>query len=845
MGTESDEDELVNFKKEIIVESAEESETGTVSEGSGETKVKRGLEFEEPYPGFCRITSEHCGVIYLENTGSYLKASVICLKKANCRCNLGGFNHKTRRKSRPESIVPPGIYSVSRNTKGTVIGAKPNTRMSEKDFKAHVKKENLEATKLAFGLEGLSETMQKEYWKTQESEPKPRSATKVKNEETPGSVRIKPDPVVLGDEKKPQLFSSPKTTTTPIGRTSLFDRFKTEESTKVSTDLEERLWGTMSQMFTQMEAKHAQQNNILLEALKNIQVQVNTPPPESTPTQQTQVKQETKKEETKPTRGPTATAPTESPEESDESSLSQESKDDGLHKYLNKRRLWVIASGRYNPDCVGFYTVSYNELKFLVSGVNGQAHVAIDSYEEGFDYIKAHLKLCGIRFPRWLRKGTQPFYPDLEALRERYNKDKKRKEKQRRSQAHDPDFSDSSSSSSSSSNDESSNNSDSDNSTVSEKKSSKKKSSKSRSKKRSSKKPHISSFDTTNVVRTDESLGKNDTLFGVCIDNHHELVKGLTPAGMGAETAETFFNQIDDFAAYPKTQGKTVNNEALRDLSVLAKSLLSTRKSRFTGQLDTGYQDSSRNYLLTFTKEKDDEKLRDTADNLSNAEQGLLARFIGKLCGVLQEVYHYNSADEVKAMAMTTLVYRIGRDTLMFYQSLLSHHMSMKAKNAWPNIRFSLVYHGKKMAEIRQLYHTRAQIMCALYIYLRDGNKAKWTNLKLVQSQIDRYQLDFAKQLEEIGAITKKTTPPLKAPDPSTEKQGASNPMCSWCRTSLHAGGKKQCPWRTKSRGDAQKAGQAYMRAVSEGYCQEITDDNSDDDNSEPTPADDKKTKKK
>lgn len=846
MGSESEENQQVNEEsQEIATESAEESEIGTLSDSSGENKIKRGLEFESPHPSFCRITSEHCRVIYLENTGSYLKSSVICLKKSNCRCSVGGFNHKTKRQNHPESMVPPGIYSVVVNTKGTVIGGKPNTRRNEEEFKAYLKKENLEAAKLAFGLEGLSKTMQAEYRITQEPEEKPKSATKVKNENSPGSVRIKPEPVVLGDEQKPTLFTSPRASTISNKRASFYDRFKNEEPTKVSPDLEERLWETMSQMFTKMEEKHAQQNNILLEALKSIQAhQTNTTPPKPVTTQQAKVKHEEKKEKTKSPRASKVKPPPKNAEESDESSLSRESKDDDLHKYLNTPRLWVIASGRYNPECVGFYTVSYHDIKFLISGVNGQAHISINSYKEGFDYIKAHLKLCGIKFPKWLRR-EKPFYPDLEELRRRYKKEKKKKGKERRSQAHNPDDSGPSSDSSSSSSDESQTDSGSDDSTVIEKNSSKKKSSKSKSRSTDSKKPHISIFDTTNVVRTDESLGKSDKLFGVGIDNHHELVKGLTPEGMGTETAETFFNQIDDFAAYPKTQGKTVNNEALRDLSVLAKSMLSSRKSSFTGQLDTGYQDSSRNFLLTFVKEKDDEKLRDTADSLSSAEKGLLSRFIGKLCGVLQEVYHYNDPDEVKAMAMTTLVYRIGRDTLVFYLGLLTHHISMKAKKDWPDIRFSLVYHGKKMAEIRQLYHTRAQIICALYIYLRDGDKAKWTNLKLVQSQVDRFHKDFVKQMEDLGAATKKTVPTLKTPDPNTEKQGAGTPMCNWCRTSLHQGGKQQCPWKAKSRGEAQKAGRAYMRAVSEGYCQEITDDNSDGDDSEPPLADDKKIKKK
>lgn len=849
-------------KESVEVESASDSQegqekssetlagilaTGSDSEGQsigseGSSKVKRGIEVEQPYPGFVRVTEDHCRIIYAENVGSYKKEPTICLKKKDCKSTLGGINHKGRRELEPDIMIKPGFYEAATNASGTIVGAQPGTYRSLLEMKNYIRSRNMDAYQQFQSLEALrSGTVDDAFFpKLVKQEEK----LKVTAKEEPSSsspvaqVSFKLEP----EESKPIL---------PSFATKLKKENETKNDISIDVKLakmEESIWSRVSDLLTAVQDKHVQQNDILLQALKDLKSS-NT----ETNKTESQAVAETDKLEKALLPNPVL-----APKNGTPNTVTARSKDEQSSDSSDaSATLYVIASGVLDPDCIGFYNVPFADIKPLVHGVNGAAYTTVDDYDDGFTFIKNHHKMFRSKCPSWVRKGV-PYFPDLKKLKKLLQKSKSHKKKKashkkgkssRRGSDPDPSASDPS--------DESDDTqySDDDDSDESERHSSdtdtKSKSKRSHRKKGSKKDKvdSISDFGFQNSIRPDESMGKNDELFGVSVNNHHELVEELTPVGMGKRTSEAFFDQITDFSAYPKQQGKTSNNDVLNKLANVAEQAFTRRKHTLNSNIDSGYQDSTRNFLLTFAKESDDDKLLETQSNLTAASGRLLTRFLGKLTGVLQQVYIHDTTIEIEEMAKSTLVFRIGRDTLQYYENLLTHHVGMLGKHDWDEVKFCLLFHGRKMADVRQEYSTRAQVICALYIYLRNYNKTKWTDITLVQKQLEITQKKVDTRLTNLNTNASSSSSKKKAEkDSEKEPEGdsllAGLKLCGHCRTYLHAPGKKNCPWKTKGRGEAQRLAKAFMLSRSL-ECVEIKEDEDTKQDDEPDEDTDTQTPKK
>ena len=94
----------------------------------------------------------------------------------------------------------------------------------------------------------------------------------------------------------------------------------------------------------------------------------------------------------------------------------------------------------------------------------------------------------------------------------------------------------------------------------------------------------------------DLSLGKDNELFGVGINNVNALENGLAPPGSGKKTVSIFLEQIDDMTVYPRHISHK-NSEALGEFVDAVTDLSNHRDGRRGGTKDTGWQNKTRNAL--------------------------------------------------------------------------------------------------------------------------------------------------------------------------------------------------------------------------------------------------------
>ena len=140
---------------------------------------------------------------------------------------------------------------------------------------------------------------------------------------------------------------------------------------------------------------------------------------------------------------------------------------------------------------------------------------------------------------------------------------------------------------------------------------------------------------------------------------------------------------------------------------------------------------------------------------------------------------------------------RIVRDTLDGYISLLTHLAGVNSTLGWAVCAPQLKYHGEKLGLIRGKYRHRIQLVCKVYIYLRDGQTKNWMSLKLQHAEITSLRTQLLGTADGGGVV-----------------QGYG---CSHCKSGLHGGGRTACPWKDKSSADAKKGAAAFMLRMSDG----------------------------
>ena len=150
------------------------------------------------------------------------------------------------------------------------------------------------------------------------------------------------------------------------------------------------------------------------------------------------------------------------------------------------------------------------------------------------------------------------------------------------------------------------------------------------------------------------------------------------------------------------------------------------------------------------------------------------------------------------------LITRISRDAMDFYVNLHFHLASqaleaqLRGYDGWKFIKRDVLHHTEALEELRTLYDSRLQAMCAIYIYLRDGMKGGWHNASL----------QAARDLEMWTApATRSRTPTI------TETEEEEALVCPKCGTNaIHGTNKANCPWKLASAKKAKAEAQKFIR---------------------------------
>ena len=219
--------------------------------------------------------------------------------------------------------------------------------------------------------------------------------------------------------------------------------------------------------------------------------------------------------------------------------------------------------------------------------------------------------------------------------------------------------------------------------------------------------------------------------------------------------------------AYPR-HANHKTSESLGDFVEAVTDLQQNSQGRKEGCKDTGWKAKTRNALDYM---KTSEELGAALSYLLEEQHTILETCQGDFESVLLNA----GIDEGTASGVvaTSLGMRIVRDTLHSYISLLTHLAGINNTRGWEVCGPQLKHHAEKLGLIRGKYRHRIQLVCKVYIYLRDGQSKNWMSLKLQHAEIASLRAQL--QGSEGGEI-------------------ARGYGCSHCKSALHGGGRTACP---------------------------------------------------
>jgi hypothetical protein len=234
---------------------------------------------------------------------------------------------------------------------------------------------------------------------------------------------------------------------------------------------------------------------------------------------------------------------------------------------------------------------------------------------------------------------------------------------------------------------------------------------------------------------------------------------------------------------------------------MMATGHAATTHNLLQGTTDNSYKQEKR---TTIANIKSLEDLDSRLQSLTSNQHTVLEHVEGNLKIVLMGAGY--TADDARLLAHDSPFLRISGDCQQAYIGLHMHLLNISLRHGWAHAKSELSYHATKLREIRGLYQTRLQVLAHNYCYLRDLQTSKWQTFGIQDLRIRELQasLGVSPAKPELGTG-------VNPPNP-----GRSH-YCNHCKTSLHAGNKASCFWRTSSASEARKAGSNAVCRLGEG----------------------------
>jgi hypothetical protein len=137
-----------------------------------------------------------------------------------------------------------------------------------------------------------------------------------------------------------------------------------------------------------------------------------------------------------------------------------------------------------------------------------------------------------------------------------------------------------------------------------------------------------------------------------------------------------------------------------------------------------------------------------------------------------------------------------------YYLSLHQHLMGLLIAGApWDYVKMEQDHHVEELDLIPTTQDSQINALCALYAYLRDGQGKNWHSDEL------QYKCNI-----DIFAHHGEGVLPAGISGDEVSTLDSASGHCPKCGTSLHSGGKVNCPWIGMSDAQAKKNAQKAIR---------------------------------
>ena len=295
----------------------------------------------------------------------------------------------------------------------------------------------------------------------------------------------------------------------------------------------------------------------------------------------------------------------------------------------------------------------------------------------------------------------------------------------------------------------------------------------------------------------DRSAGRDHELFGYDARNHVALMDAFTPPGpptLDPTAKSRLANQVLDAVGLPGTSSPSADESHISRLAegiqTLATGGLTDDTQGLSGLMDTGWTAIRRNTLGTIRNQDD---LQQRIETLHRQRDEILSQVVSRIQMVLMGAGYDN--DYSYSLATESMYYRISKENLEAYLNLHITLLTQSATYGFDVIKEMITYHSNKLREPRGIYSVRLQMIAHHYIYFRDGMRKGWQSFGIhnLQLRLLRNQLAGSSGNNHQG-------------NRDRDGNGKGARLCPHCKSGLHAGGKKQCPWSHLKADEAQKA---------------------------------------
>jgi hypothetical protein len=187
----------------------------------------------------------------------------------------------------------------------------------------------------------------------------------------------------------------------------------------------------------------------------------------------------------------------------------------------------------------------------------------------------------------------------------------------------------------------------------------------------------------------------------------------------------------------------------------------------YAGTRDPYFKGKSKNGLRDIKTQED---LQERLNNLHSNAGLVLAQVENNIKAVLlAENFSYQAAG---TYASSSPYLKISQASLEAFIGLHLHLFSVSLSRGWDYANMELEHHIKKLASFRSVYQTRLQIVCHIYCYLRDQKKAGWQSLAVQGLQLQTLMRQAGGKADSLATMC----------------------GCMHCKSSLHTGGRANCP---------------------------------------------------